>query len=108
MKTEDKKQIAATIYDQCERCLIAPENPFTLDNPDIIAANGNKLYAIYLPTYSESENIDYLLRRLYLSRLSYGYNLIPILLFDGDSMIVRSLNNNALNSSFAIITNSVD
>ena len=79
MKITDKILFIETIANDCERCLIAPENPFTLDNPDMIVANGSKLFAIYLQTYKEGENIDHLLRRLYLSQLSYGYKLIPIL-----------------------------
>lgn len=79
MRITDKQLFLKTVANGCERCLIAPENPFTLDNPDMIVANGSKLFAVYLQTYKEGENIDHLLRRLYLSQLSYGYKLIPIL-----------------------------
>lgn len=86
---------------------MSPENPFTLDNPDIIVANGNKLYAIYIPTYSEIENTDHLLRRLYLSQLSYGYKLIPVLLVFEEGA-VKMLDNRKFCSAFAHISNSIE
>ena len=75
MNIAEKQQLIRQLCDGCERCLQAPENPITLDNPDVIVANGNKLFAIYIPTYRENENTDHLLRRLYLSQLCYGYQL---------------------------------
>lgn len=47
MTIEEKQHITRQLYDGCERCLVSPENPFTLDNPDIIVANGNK-YMLYI------------------------------------------------------------
>lgn len=107
MTIEEKQHITRQLYDGCERCLVSPENPFTLDNPDIIVANGNKLYAIYIPTYRENENTDHLLRRLYLSQLSYGYKLIPVLLaLEEDA--VKMLNNQKLSCAFAHLANSIE
>lgn len=79
MDIGQKQRILQKLFDNSERCLIEPENPFSMDNPDAIVANGNNLFAIYIPTYRENENADHLLRRLYLSQLSYGYKLTPII-----------------------------
>lgn len=107
MTIEEKQHITRQLYDGCERCLVSPENPFTLDNPDLIAANGNKLYAIYIPSYRENENTDHLLRRLYLSQLSYGYKLIPILLAL-EVGAIKMLNNLKFGYAFAHLSNTVE
>lgn len=80
MRIADKQRILCHIYDSCERAIISPENPFTLDNPDLIVANGNRLFSIFLPTFRECENHDHLLRRVYMSMLGYGQKIMPILL----------------------------
>lgn len=107
MTIAEKQQLIHHLYDSCERCIMSPENPLTLDNPDAIIANGNKLYAIYIPTYRENEDTDHLLRRLYLSQLSYGYRLIPILLTIEEGAL-RMLNNQTIIYAFAHLTNSVE
>lgn len=78
-----KASLVTEVSNRFERCLIAPENPFTLDNPDIIVAKGRDLFAIYIPTHKETVYPDYLLRRVYLSQLCYGVKLCPILLTNG-------------------------
>ncbi len=107
MTFTEKQKIQQRIYGACEKCLLAPENPFTLDNPDVITANGNKLYAIYIPTYRENENMDHLLRRLYLSQLSYGYNMIPVLLAQ-DEGTRKILNNPVIERSFVLTSTSIE
>lgn len=107
MTIAEKQQIIQRIIGGCERCLVSPENPFTLDNPDVIAANGNKLYAIYIPTYRENENTDHLLRRLYLSQLSYGYKFIPILLALEEGSW-KMLNNPVFAYAFAHLSSSIE
>lgn len=106
MTLEEKRCIQQQIVDGCERCLLSPENPFTLDNPDAIAANGNKIFAVFIPSYNENENMDHLLRRLFLSQLSYGHKLIPVLLAIEEKSFGH-LNNPALNESFSHISVSV-
>lgn len=107
MTISEKQKIIQQLYGGCERCLISPENPFTLDNPDVIVAAGNKLYAIYIPTFRENDNTDHLLRRLYLSQMSYGYKLIPVLLALEEGS-VKMLNNYAFGYAFAHLTNSIE
>lgn len=107
MNIAEKQQLIRQLSDGCERCLQAPENPITLDNPDVIVANGNKLFAIYIPTYRENENTDHLLRRLYLSQLCYGYQLIPILLTMEEGA-VKMLNNQSYSYAFAHLTISIE
>lgn len=107
MRIIDKKQILEEIYGACERCLVYPENPFTLDNPDVIAAQGSNLYAIYIPTYRENENMDHLVRRLFISQLSYGHKMIPVL-FVYDDKTLRAHPNQVINQGFSHISYSLD
>jgi len=108
MRLEDKQSILQQIHNGCERCLIAPENPFTLDNPDLLAVNGNKLFAVYLLSYREQENLDHLLRRLYLSQLSYGYKMTPVLLFLNDEPYNPQVNLQVLKYAFSHVSDSVE
>lgn len=108
MRLADKQFILQQIYDGCERCLIAPENPFTLDNPDLIAANGSLLFAVYLLTYREQENLDHLLRRLYLSQLSYGYKMSTVLLYFNERPHDEPINYFVLENAFSHVAESVE
>ncbi|GJG33978.1 hypothetical protein PRMUPPPA20_20870 [Xylanibacter ruminicola] len=106
MRIADKHYFIETVANNCERCLISPENPFTLDNPDLIAANGSKLFAVYVQSYKEGENIDYLLRRLFLSQLSYGYKLIPILVLIKE--VPAKVDSKILENSFCHISDTAN
>lgn len=67
--------------------VISPENPFTIDNPNLIVRQGSILYAVYIPYYNEKRNYDHLLRRLYFSQMAYGTSLVTILLLnEGDKI----------------------
>ena len=74
MRLADKQFILQQIYDGCERCLIAPENPFTLDNPDLIAANGSLLFAVYLLTAEHKLHIN--------KGFSYKYNTDKLVYYE--------------------------
>lgn len=103
-----KQRILQKLFDNSERCLIEPENPFSMDNPDAIVANGNKLFAIYIPTYRENENADHLLRRLYLSQLSYGYKLTPIIVVMEEMAMRMIYNSPIIAQTFGYISESTD
>lgn len=108
MQLAEKQFILQQIYNGCERCIIAPENPFTLDNPDLLAANGNILFAVYLLSYREQENLDHLLRRLYLSQLSYGFKMTPVLLFPDTPPHDLQVNHQVLKYAFSHVSDSVE
>ena len=67
--------------------VISPSNSFTMDNPDVVVRQGSVLYAVYVPNFSERNNYDYLLRRLFYSQLAYGVSLVTILLLNLDDKI---------------------
>lgn len=94
MRIADKQNVLHHICDSCERALISPENPFTMDNPDMIVANGNNLFAIFIPTFSECENPDHLLRRVYMSMLGYGQKMTPVLLIAEPKHRIIEIQNN--------------
>lgn len=87
MNNTTKKDIFGRLYNFFERCITSPENPFSMDNPDAIIANGRHLYALFIPTYSEKDSFDHLLRRLHLSQLSYAHRFITILLLEPEDRI---------------------
>lgn len=108
MKLADKQSIFQQIYNNCEHCLIAPENPFTLDNPDLIAANRDKLFAVFLPSYREQNDPDHLLRRLYLSQLSYGHKMSTVLLLLDNERQNGSINYSVLEMAFSHLSESIE
>jgi len=108
MDIGQKQWILQKLFDNSERCLIEPENPFSMDNPDAIVANGNKLFAIYIPTYRENENADHLLRRLYLSQLSYGYKLTPIMVVMEEMAMRMIYHSPVITQTFGYISESTD
>lgn len=68
-------------------CLGYPENPFSLDNPDALVRKGITLYALFLPMHHERENLDHLLRRLFMSEFSYGSKLHTVLVLKDDDKL---------------------
>ena len=68
-------------------CLVYPENPFSLDNPDALVRKGSTLYALFIPMYHERENFDHLLRRLFMSEFSYGSKLYTVLVVKEDDKL---------------------
>lgn len=67
------------------RYVSMPQNPLVADNPDFLVADSNRLFGIYIPSQKETINSDYLLRRIYLSRLYYANDMRTIILFNQDS-----------------------
>lgn len=105
MTIAEKQYILKRIASKCERAIIGPENPYTMDNPDMIAANGNIMFAIYIPSYKEWENGDHLLRRVYMSQLGYGQKMLSILLLtEVRKQIGLMMNSHAFFSMFDLMT----
>lgn len=57
-------------------CLLSPENPFSLDNPDALVRKGCTLYALFIPMHHERENFDHLLRRSFMYG-KYTFTIAP-------------------------------
>jgi hypothetical protein len=105
MTISEKQNILKRIASGCERAIIGPENPYTMDNPDMIAANGNRLFAIYIPSYKEWENGDHLLRRVYMSQFGYGQKMMSVLLLsEVRKQIGMIMNSPAFFSMFDLIS----
>lgn len=107
MKLVHKNEIYHQVFDAFARCLIRPENPFTLDNPDLLVNENNTMYALYIPTYDERNNYDQLLRRLFLSQLCYSQKFISILLLNPEDM-VRGNGEFLFQKSFSHVARSVN
>lgn len=107
MNTTIKKESLESLYNSCERCIISPENPFSMDNPDAIIANGRHLYALFIPTYSERDNYNHLLRRLHLSQLSYAHRFVTILLLEPDDRMSQN-GFRIMEESFCHISREID
>lgn len=87
MKLKEKNNILINLENYTEKSVLMPENPVTFDNPDGIYLYRGRVFALFIPTSSEKSNYDHLLRRLYLSQLSYSSDLVTILLIDPDDKI---------------------
>jgi len=106
MNYTSKIEVYNTIGDLFSKCVIRPENPFSIDNPDFIVRENGKIYAVYIPTYEESLNTDHLLRRLYVSQLCYSTNLLTVLLLD-NAQVLNEKKEIGLQRSFTHISYSL-
>ena len=101
----DRKNYFRNIEDRYNQSIIAPENPFTVDNPDALVYNGHSLLGLYLPLAKELKNPDMLLRRLYLSRLSLSKTVSHVLFLPGEEEF-KIANNEQINAAFdAVLVN---
>ena len=66
----ESRNLYINILEAFNQSVIEPNNPFTVDNPDALVYNGRTLTGLYIPLKKELSNPDFLLRRLFLSRLS--------------------------------------
>lgn len=92
---KDRKEIIHTLEEQLDsavgvRYIVSPQSLFVMDNPDILATCGNRIFGIYIPTQFELENIDSLYRRIYLSRLVYAHDMRVVLATDDYDIFQRS------------------
>ena len=87
----DKKQIIEKIGQVFPQSIVNPINPFTVDNPDVLVFNGRTLKGLFFPLAKELNNPDLLLRRLFLSRLSFCKTVSNVLVLSNESV---SLTNN--------------
>lgn len=87
MKLKEKNNILMKLANHTDKSVLMPENPVTLDNPDGIYLYRGRVFALFVPTSVERGNYDHLLRRLYLSQLSYSSDLVTILLLNADDKV---------------------
>ena len=85
----------APILEYAQKVVIGPSNIYTIDNPDVLfIANGN-LFGLFIPTESEIQNVDLLVRRIMVSRLAYVENMKTLLLSEDEHFLHE--NNSLLN-----------
>lgn len=106
MNIKDKKEIQISIAAAYSRFIIAPENPFTFDNPDMLFVNNGEVYALFIPNYAETINYDHLLRRLFMSQTAYMAKMITIVLMDPDK--VNPYTMSVLENSFCHVSDKID
>ena len=103
-----KRQIQDVMLDAfAGDCLVMPENPYSIDNPDILVRKGTTLYAIFIPMYHERNNYDHLLRRVFTSELAYGSNLHTVLILKEEDKL-SDYGENVLNTAFCHIARGID
>ena len=78
MKLKEKNNILMNLANHTEKSVLMPENPVTLDNPDGIYLYRGRIFALFIPISAERSNYDHLLRRLYVSQLSYSSDLVTL------------------------------
>lgn len=88
----DKKPIIENIGQAFPQSIVNPVNPFTVDNPDVLVFNGRTLKGLFFPLAKELNNPDLLLRRLFLSRLSFCKTVSNVLILQKDESM-RLTNN---------------
>lgn len=70
----------APILAYAQKAVIRPSNIFTIDNPDALFIASGNLFGLFIPTKSEIQNVDLLVRRIMVSRLAYAENMKTLLL----------------------------
>lgn len=84
MKYDNK---IAPILKYAQKVVISPSNIYTIDNPDVLLiANGN-LFGLFIPTESEIQKVDLLVRRIMVSRLAYVENMKTLLLSENEHFL---------------------
>ena len=77
----------APILDYVQKAVIHPSNVYTIDNPDALFIASGNLFGLFIPTKSEIQNVDLLVRRIMVSRLAYADNMKTLLLSEDDDFL---------------------
>lgn len=85
----ERRDILTNIEDRYNQSIIAPVNPFTVDNPDALVYNGSSLTGLFIPLAKELNNPDLLLRRLCFSRLSLSNTVSHVLLLGNGNDLIQ-------------------
>lgn len=86
----ERIDIYRNIEEKFYQSVVAPVNPFSVDNPDVLVYNGRNLIGLYVPYAKEINNPDLLLRRLFISRLILCNSVSNVLLLDQESGLTLS------------------
>ena len=77
----------APILEHVQKAVIRPTNVYTIDNPDALFIASGNLFGLFIPTKSEIQNVDLLVRRIMVSRLAYVDNMKTLLLSEDDDFL---------------------
>ena len=77
----------APILAHVQKAVICPSNIYTIDNPDALFIASGNLFGLFIPTKSEIQNVDLLVRRIMVSRLAYADNMKTLLLSEDDDFL---------------------
>ena len=94
----ERKQLLNQLVIRFNRVVLNPVNAVCLDNPDSLLVCDHGLVGIFIPTIEEYKNSDHLLRRLWLSRMVYSEQMMPLVILDGEK--IGKINLQVLESSF--------
>lgn len=94
----DRKQLLNQLIVRFNRVVLNPVNAVCLDNPDSLLVCDHGLVGVFIPTIEEYKNSDHLLRRLWLSRMVYSEQMMPLVILDGER--IEKINLQVLQSSF--------
>ena len=83
--------------------MLNPVNAVCLDNPDSLLVCDHGLVGVFIPTIEEYKNSDHLLRRLWLSRMVYSEQMMPLVILDGERIEkIKSLGLSGLMSEISV------
>lgn len=94
----ERKHILNQLKQRFNKVVQNPVNAVCLDNPDSLLVCDHGLVGVFLPTTEEYKNTDHLLRRLWLSRMVYSGQMMPLVIIDGEKL--DELNLDVLGNSF--------
>lgn len=80
----------APILEYAQKVVIRPSNIYTIDNPDVLFIAGGNLFALFIPTEAEIQNVDLLVRRIMVSRLAYVENMKTLLLSEDEHFLNKN------------------
>lgn len=80
----------APILGYAQKAVISPSNIYTIDNPDVLFIASGNLFALFIPTEAEIQNVDLLVRRIMVSRLAYVENMKTLLLSEDEDFLNKN------------------
>lgn len=97
----ERKQLLYQFAQKFNKVVQNPVNTVCLDNPDTLLVCDHGLVGVFIPSVEEYKNSDHLLRRLWLSRMVYSEQMMPLVIIDGEQW--DKLNIDILRFSFGNI-----
>jgi len=75
------------ILENAQKAVINSSNIYIIDNPDILFVENGNLFGLFIPTKTEIENVDLLVRRIMVSRLAYVHNMKSLLASEDENFL---------------------